>query len=45
VNAIKFVPPNRSAQMTVRGERRGECVRLWIEDNGIGIAAETARRA
>ena len=26
--------------MRVRAEDRGDCVRLWVEDNGIGIAPE-----
>ena len=36
-NAIKFVPPNTKPQVTLRAERSESEVRLWIEDNGIGI--------
>ena len=37
-NAVKFVEPGRQPEVRVRSERHGERVRLWIEDNGIGIA-------
>jgi PAS domain S-box-containing protein len=37
-NALKFVPPDRAARVTVRGENGADKVRLWFEDNGIGIA-------
>lgn len=37
VNAVKFVAPGVRPQVTVRGERCDETVRLWFEDNGIGI--------
>jgi signal transduction histidine kinase len=36
-NAAKFVPPDRMPEITVRSELRDELVRIWIEDNGIGI--------
>jgi signal transduction histidine kinase len=36
-NAAKFVHPGESARITVRTERRGGNVRLWVEDEGIGI--------
>lgn len=36
-NAIKFVDPDQSPQIKIRTESRGDRVRLWIEDNGIGI--------
>jgi signal transduction histidine kinase len=39
-NAIKFVPPGVRPLIRVRAEQRNEIVRLWVEDNGIGIAAE-----
>lgn len=39
-NAVKFVGPGIAPRVKVRAEQRGESVRLWIEDNGIGIAAE-----
>lgn len=36
-NAVKFVAPGRVPHVTVRAERRGEWVRVWFEDDGIGI--------
>jgi len=37
-NAIKFVPPGATPSVSVWAEERGGRVRLWIEDNGIGIS-------
>lgn len=39
-NAIKFVPPGRSPLVRVRAESKGEVVRVWVEDNGLGIPPE-----
>ncbi len=39
-NAVKFVPPGTHPRVMVRSERRGRLLRLWVEDNGIGIAPE-----
>src|SRR5438105_13698546 len=39
-NGIKFVPAGRVPEMVVRAEPHGGRVRIWVEDNGIGIAAE-----
>jgi signal transduction histidine kinase len=39
-NAFKFVAPDQVPSVTLRAERRGESVRLWVEDNGIGIPEE-----
>ena len=36
-NAVKFVPPDRKPEVRITAEDRGEFVRLWVEDNGIGI--------
>lgn len=36
-NAVKFVPTGRKPEVRLRVEERGEMVRLWVEDNGIGI--------
>ena len=38
-NALKFVPADRAPQIRIRAERNHH-VRLWVEDNGIGIKAE-----
>jgi signal transduction histidine kinase len=39
-NALKFAAPERPPQIQVHCERRGEAVRIWVRDNGIGIAPE-----
>jgi len=36
-NAIKFVPPERTPVVGVSATVRGETVRIFVEDNGIGI--------
>lgn len=38
-NAVKFVAPGRAPQVRIRAESRPRWVRLWFEDNGIGIPA------
>ena len=43
-NAVKFVPPGVFPEVRVRGEHRGGMVRLWFEDNGIGIKPEHQKR-
>jgi signal transduction histidine kinase len=37
-NAIKFVPAGTNPRVRISAERRGEIVRFWVSDNGIGIA-------
>jgi len=37
-NAVGFVAPDVQPQVRVSAEERGEWVRLWVEDKGIGIA-------
>lgn len=37
-NALKFVAPGKSPKVTIRSESGAGSVRLWVEDNGIGIA-------
>jgi PAS domain S-box-containing protein len=39
-NAVKFVAPGVTPRVRVRTEDLGNRVRLWVEDNGIGIAPE-----
>jgi two-component system, chemotaxis family, sensor kinase Cph1 len=36
-NAVKFMPPGRAPSVRVCAEAKGERVRIWVEDNGIGI--------
>jgi two-component system CheB/CheR fusion protein len=43
-NALKFVKPNERPKIKIWSEQRGSHVRLWIEDNGIGIPAEAHAR-
>jgi len=44
VNAAKYVAPGVRPRIVVRAERRGDHVRLWVEDNGIGVPrADQAR--
>lgn len=39
-NGLKFVKPGTRPAIRLRSEERQGTVRLWIEDNGIGIAPE-----
>jgi signal transduction histidine kinase len=43
-NAVKFVAPGVTPRVRVRTEPIGEQVRLWVEDNGIGIEPAARRR-
>lgn len=43
-NGVKFVQPGTTPRIRIRGETRGNMVRLWFEDNGIGIAPEYHER-
>ena len=43
-NAIKFVAPNTVPQIKIESEIREDMMRLWIEDNGIGIKPEHQKR-
>jgi PAS domain S-box-containing protein len=43
-NAVKFTRAGTSPRVRVRSERGGGRVRLWVEDNGIGIALEHRER-
>ena len=37
-NGVKYVAPNVRPKIRIWTQARGERVRLWVEDNGIGIA-------
>ena len=43
-NAVKFMLPGVVPKVTVRSELLAEDVRLWFEDNGIGISAADKER-
>ena len=43
-NGIKFVVPGRELRLRIRTEPRDGEVRLWVEDNGIGIPPEYQHR-
>jgi signal transduction histidine kinase len=43
-NAVKFVPRGTIPRVKVFAETEGDCVRFWVEDNGIGIAKESQKR-
>lgn len=39
-NALKFVMPSRAPRVVLRAEQHGQRVRVWVEDNGIGVAPQ-----
>jgi signal transduction histidine kinase len=39
-NAVKFIPPGTVPQVRVWSEVGPDRIRLWVEDNGIGIASD-----
>ncbi len=43
-NAAKFVPAGTVPQVRIWGEDRGELLRLWVQDNGIGVAPKDHER-
>jgi PAS domain S-box-containing protein len=43
-NAAKFVLPGTKPSIKVWAEPQGHCVRLFVQDNGIGIAADHQER-
>jgi PAS domain S-box-containing protein len=43
-NAVKFIAPKAKPSVGVRAQDMGPEVRLWIEDNGIGIAPKDQKR-
>jgi PAS domain S-box-containing protein len=43
-NGIKFVAPGVTPHVKLRADDQGERVRLWVEDNGIGVAPEYQER-
>jgi signal transduction histidine kinase len=43
-NALKFVPPGTQPRIRFRAESHEARVRLWVEDNGIGIPVDQQGR-
>jgi signal transduction histidine kinase len=43
-NAMKFIDPAKAPEVTIRDEKNDGFVRIWVEDNGIGIAPEHQSR-
>jgi len=43
-NAVKFVAPGVTPRVRVRAVTNGATVRLWVEDNGIGLKPEHLER-
>jgi PAS domain S-box-containing protein len=43
-NAVKFVRRDTQPHVRIRAEHRDQRIRLWVEDNGIGIASEDQSR-
>lgn len=43
-NAVKFMPADRQPHIRIYTEPVGEFVRVWVEDNGIGIAPHKRER-
>lgn len=39
-NAVKFMPEGQSPVVAIWADRREDRVRIWVKDNGIGIAPE-----
>jgi PAS domain S-box-containing protein len=39
-NALKFIAPGVTPKVHFRAETRGSMVRVWVEDNGIGLAPQ-----
>jgi signal transduction histidine kinase len=37
-NAVKFVAPGTNPRVKIRAQRMEADIRVWVEDNGIGIA-------
>jgi two-component system, sensor histidine kinase and response regulator len=43
-NAVKFCAEGVNPEVTIWEEKRGDQIRVWVEDNGIGIAPEHCDR-
>lgn len=43
-NAVKFVSPGTKPQVKIHAEDKSTHVRIWIDDNGVGIATQAQQR-
>ena len=43
-NAVKFVRPGTASQVRIWAEKKSDFIRLWFEDNGLGISEEGQKR-
>lgn len=43
-NALKFIAPGVAPHIGIWSEKHGDLVRVWVEDNGIGIEPEHQNR-
>jgi PAS domain S-box-containing protein len=43
-NAVKFVNPGAKPRVKVRAVEHDSCIRVWVEDNGIGIEPKDHKR-
>jgi signal transduction histidine kinase len=43
-NAVKFVAPDVLPQVRVWAQEKGDCIRFYFQDNGIGIAPDHQER-
>lgn len=43
-NGVKFQPPGNHPRVRIRAESRNDAIRIWVEDNGIGIAGKNHGR-
>jgi len=43
-NALKFIEPKRTPRVRVSAQDLGERVRIWVDDNGIGIPEDCVDR-
>jgi PAS domain S-box-containing protein len=43
-NALKFIPPGKTPSVRIFAQEERERVRIWFDDNGIGISQEGQRK-
>ncbi|MCX7649598.1 MAG: HAMP domain-containing histidine kinase [Flavobacteriales bacterium] len=43
-NAVQAIPEGRPGEVTVRAEKIGDRVRIWVTDNGVGIPLDEQKK-